>query len=145
MPLSRCHVPKIARRAALDHMNGYDLENQSCGRDGSGRRRSTTALIGTGIREFSLLNTNRNVCSVATPILQRICLSTSVHSAHCRSMCRWMLDGSGARIWSTFAEGKIHEGIALLDEVTETWKVPKYGYSRLAPNLSAPFLVKTFP
>src|SRR5450755_579336 len=93
MPLSRCHVPKIARRAALDHMNGYDLENQSC--------RSTTALIGTGISELSLLNTNRNVCSVATANLQRICLSTSVHSAHRRSMRRWMLDGSGARIWST--------------------------------------------
>src|ERR1700722_9759097 len=25
------------------------------------------------------------------------------------------------------ADGKTHEGIALLDEVTETWKVPKYG------------------
>ena len=43
------------------------------------------------------------------------------------------------------ADGKTHEGIALLDEVTETWKVPKYGYSRLAPDLSASFPVKTFP
>jgi hypothetical protein len=53
------------------------------------------------------------------------------------------------RIWCphlvNLADGKTHEGIALLDEVTETWKVPKYGYSRLAPNPSTPFLVKTFP
>jgi hypothetical protein len=42
------------------------------------------------------------------------------------------------------ADGKIHEGIALLDEVTETWKVPKHGYSRLAPNPSIQSQVKTF-
>ena len=29
----RCRVPKIARHAALGHMNDYDLENQSCGPD----------------------------------------------------------------------------------------------------------------
>jgi hypothetical protein len=31
MLLSRYRVPKIARRAALDHMNDYDSENQSWG------------------------------------------------------------------------------------------------------------------
>jgi hypothetical protein len=98
MPLSRCRVPKIARRGVLDRMNGYDLENQSCGRDGSRRRRSTIAPIGTGISELSLLNTNRNVRSVAAAILQRISLSTSVHSAHRRSMRRWMLNETGASI-----------------------------------------------
>jgi len=29
MPLWRYRVPKIARHAALSHMNDYDLENQS--------------------------------------------------------------------------------------------------------------------
>src|SRR5665647_3042782 len=29
----RCRVPKIARHAALGHMNDYDLENQTCGPD----------------------------------------------------------------------------------------------------------------
>jgi hypothetical protein len=29
MPLWRYRVPKIVRRAALGHMNDYDLENQS--------------------------------------------------------------------------------------------------------------------
>jgi hypothetical protein len=29
MPLWRYRVPKIARRAASGHMNGYDLENRS--------------------------------------------------------------------------------------------------------------------
>jgi hypothetical protein len=43
------------------------------------------------------------------------------------------------------ADGKIHEGIALLDEVAETRKVPKYGYSTLSPNLSTQSQVKTFP
>jgi hypothetical protein len=43
------------------------------------------------------------------------------------------------------ADGKIHEGIALLDEVAETRKVPKYGYSTLSPDLSTQSLVKTFP
>jgi hypothetical protein len=33
MPLWRYRVPKIARHAALGHMNDYDLENQSRGRD----------------------------------------------------------------------------------------------------------------
>jgi hypothetical protein len=31
MPLSRYRIPKIARHAAFGHMNGYDLEIQSCG------------------------------------------------------------------------------------------------------------------
>ena len=43
------------------------------------------------------------------------------------------------------ADGKIHEGITLLDEVAETRKVPKYGYSTLSPNLSTQSQVKTFP
>ena len=43
------------------------------------------------------------------------------------------------------ADGKIHEGIALLDEVAETRKVPKYGYSTLSPDLSTQSQVKTFP
>jgi hypothetical protein len=30
------------------------------------------------------------------------------------------------------ADGKIHEGIALLNEVAETWKVPGYGYYVIA-------------
>jgi hypothetical protein len=43
------------------------------------------------------------------------------------------------------ADGKIHDGIALLDEVAETRKVPKYGYSTLSPDLSTQSQVKTFP
>jgi hypothetical protein len=38
------------------------------------------------------------------------------------------------------ADGKIHEGIALLDEVAETWMVPT-----LSPDLSTQSPVKTFP
>jgi hypothetical protein len=53
------------------------------------------------------------------------------------------------RIWhphlTNLADGKIHKGITLLDEVAETWKVPGYGYSTLSPDLSTQSLVKTFP
>ena len=48
MLLLRCHAPKIARRAALDHTNGNDLGNQSRRFDRSTPRRSTVALTGIG-------------------------------------------------------------------------------------------------
>src|SRR5882762_1077509 len=98
MPLLRCRVPKIARHAALGHMNDYDLENQSCGPDGLSCRRSTTALTGTGVSEASLLNTPCNVLSVPTTIWPWICVSELMRSAHCRSMRRWTLNGYMALI-----------------------------------------------
>src|ERR1700687_1744430 len=92
-PLLRYRVPKIVQHAALGHMNDYDLENQSCGRNLSSCRRSTTALTGIGISEPSLLNTRCNVLSVPTTIWPWICLSELMRSAHCPSMRRWTLNG----------------------------------------------------
>jgi hypothetical protein len=64
-------------------------------------RRSTTALIGTGISEPSFLKTRCNVLSVPTAIWLWICLSDLIRSAHCCSMRRWTLNGYIALIRST--------------------------------------------
>ena len=45
MPLSHYRDPKIARHAALSHMNDYDSENQSW---------DHYLLIGTGITALSI-------------------------------------------------------------------------------------------
>src|ERR1700722_9846533 len=100
MPLSRYRVPKIAQHAALGHTNDCDLENQSCGRDRSSCRRSTTVLTGSGLSAPSLLNTL------------------------CRSMRRWTLNGYLAHIRSTSLT-RSDFGISLReispgDEVAET-------------------------
>src|SRR6266853_4824907 len=114
MPPLRCRVPKIARHAALGHMNDYDLENQSCGPDGFSCRRSTTALTGTGVSEASLLNTPCNVRSVPTTIWPWICFCELMRSAHCRSMRRWTLNGYMALIRSTSLT-RSYVGISLED------------------------------
>jgi hypothetical protein len=109
MLLWRYRVPKIARHAALGHMNDYDLENQSRGRDRSSRRRSTAVLTGAGISEPSLLNARCNVGSVATTILPSSCLADLMRSAHCRSMRRWTLNGYTALIGSTSLTRCMHD------------------------------------
>src|SRR5712675_3153617 len=143
MPPLRCRVPKIARHAALGHMNDYDLENQSCGPDGLSCRRSTTALTGTGVSEASLLNTPCNVLSVPTTIWPWICVSELMRSAHCRSMRRWTLNGYMALIRSTSltrCSVRISlRGICVLlvNEVAETWKVPCEAVKQLLNSASA--------
>jgi hypothetical protein len=101
MPLWRYRVPKIARRPALGHMNDYDWENQSCGRDRSSRRWSRTVLTGAGMSEPSSLNTRCAARSVATTFWTWICLGDLMRSAHCRSTRRWKLNGYTALIGST--------------------------------------------
>ena len=124
MPPLRCRVPKIARRAALGHMNDYDLENQSCGPDGLSCHRSTTALTGTGVSEASLLNTPCNVLSVPTTIWPWICVSELMRSAHCRSMRRWTLNGYTALIWSTSLTRCMHDSNPKLHQYANVRFVP---------------------
>jgi hypothetical protein len=100
MPLSRYRGPKIARHAALRHMTGYDLENQSRGRDRSSCR-SMIAVAGAGIGESSSLKPRRNGLAVPSTIWPWICLRELMRSAHCRSMRRWTLNGYIALIRST--------------------------------------------
>jgi hypothetical protein len=115
MPLLRYRVPKIARRGALGHMNDRDLENQSRDRGRSSRRRSTTAVTGTGISEALPLNTSCNVRSIATTIWEWICRSDLTRSAHRRSMRRRMLNGNTALIGSTLLKRlRVSSSIALL-------------------------------
>ena len=130
MPLSRYRGPKTARHAALRHMTGYDLENQSCGRDRSSCGRSMIAVAGAGIGEPSWSKPRRNGVSVPTTIWPWICLRELMRSAHCRSMRRWTLNGYMALIRSTSLT-RSHVRISLrgiyvlsVNEVAETWKVP---------------------
>jgi hypothetical protein len=114
MLLSRYRVPKIARPAALNHMNDYDLENQSCGTGRASRRRSTTVLTATGINELSLLKARSNVRSVAATIWPWSFLSDLMRSAHCRSMRRWTLRGYMALITFNLADALLRYFVARL-------------------------------
>jgi len=124
IPLWRYRVPKIARHAALGHMNDYDSESQSRGRDRSSRRRSTTVLTWAGMSEPSLLNTRYNVRSVATTIWPGICLADLMRSAHCRSMRRWTLNGYTALIGSTSLTRCMHDSSPRLDQYANARFVP---------------------
>jgi hypothetical protein len=94
----RYRVPRTARHDGSGHRNDYDLENQSCGRDRSSGRRSTTVLTGAGISEPSLLNTRCNILSVATTSWPRSVLK---RSAHLRTGRRRTLNGYLELIRST--------------------------------------------
>jgi hypothetical protein len=94
----RYRVPRTARHDGSGHRNDYDLENQSCGRDRSSRRRSTTVLTWAGISEPSLLNTRCNIRSVATTSWP---LSILKRSAHLRTGRRRTLNGYLELIRST--------------------------------------------
>src|SRR6185437_16991313 len=82
-------------------MNDYDLENQSCGRDGASGLQFVDVLFGTGTGELPSLNTCCNVRSVATKTRPWIYPSDLMRSAQRRSMRRWTLSGYMALIRST--------------------------------------------